>query len=346
MEKTETTYDVVIIGAGPAGLACATELSKSNLKVLVLEQKDIIGPKVCAGGLTRKDLDHIKIPEQILDVRFKNMTLHTPLIQTTIENDKDMICTIDREKFANWQLQELKNSKNVTIKTSCKVTGIDKEKVTIDNSSSFEYKYLIGADGSFSCVRRFLGIETKETAIAIQYIIPTEKYKELEFFFDSKLFKTWYAWIFPHEGYASIGCMCDPRFLSAKTLQQNFDKWLRKNDIDISEGKFEGYAINYGYRGYKFGNIFLAGDAAGLGSGLTGEGIYQAIVSGEEVVKTILDEKYEAPKIKELLETKRLQNQAMNAIIKMGPLRNLFFAALIPAVKNKRLVKQILERVA
>ncbi|MDD3190687.1 MAG: NAD(P)/FAD-dependent oxidoreductase [Candidatus Pacebacteria bacterium] len=346
MEEAKTNYDIVIIGAGPAGLACATELSKSDLKVLVLEQKDIIGPKVCAGGLTRKDLSHIKIPKQLLDVRFKKMTLHTPLAQTTIEDDNDMICTIDREKFANWQLQKLKDSANVTIKTNCKAIAIDKDKVTINDSFAINYKYLVGADGSFSAIRRFLKIETKETAIAIQYIIPTEKYKELEFFFDSKLFKAWYAWIFPHKGYVSIGCMCDPRNLSAKTLQQNFDKWLRKNEIDISKGKFEGYAINYDYRGYKFGNIFLAGDAAGLGSGLTGEGIYQAIISGEEVAKTILNEKYKAPKIKELLETKRLQNQAMSTLLKIGPLRNLFFAALVPAVKNKKLVKQILKRVA
>ncbi|MFA7169549.1 MAG: NAD(P)/FAD-dependent oxidoreductase [Candidatus Paceibacterota bacterium] len=346
MTNIEKSYDVVIIGAGPAGLACANELSRSNLKILILEQKKTIGPKVCAGGLTRKDLNHIKPPEELLDVKFKEMTLHTPLTGTTVKDDRDLICTVDREKFASWQLKKLANAYNVTIKRGCKVTRINKNKIITDDKTAYSYKYLIGADGSFSSVRRFLGIKTKDTAIAIQYIIPTDKYKELEFFFDSKLFKVWYAWIFPHQGYVSIGCMCDPRFLSAKTLQQNFYKWLRKNDIDISKGRFEGYAINYDYQGYKFGNIFLAGDAAGLASGLTGEGIYQAIISGKEVAKTVLDEKYETPEIEELLETKRLQNQAMNAIIKMGPLRNLFFAALVPAVKNKKLVKQILKRVA
>lgn len=343
MIQAEEYCDVIIIGAGPAALACAAELAKSNLRILILEQKDIIGPKICAGSLTRKDLNHIKIPEQLLDRRFTEMAFHSPLIGTTIKDNYDLISTIDRKKFADWQLQKLSNLSNVEIRTGHKVTAIDKEKVTVNDSFFVRYKFLVGADGSFSDVRRFLAVETKDTAVAIQYIIPTDKYEKLEFFFDSKLFGAWYTWIFPHDGYASIGCMCDPRDLSAKILQQNFDKWLRRNNIDVSKGKFEGYAINYDYRGYKFDNIFLAGDAAGLASGFTGEGIYQAIVSGEEVAKTILDESYEASGIKELLETKRVQNKLMKSLLKAGPLRNLCFAAIVIGTKNQKIAAQLIK---
>jgi len=52
MEK----YDVVIVGAGPAGLACAKELSKGSKTILLIEKNKIIGPKVCAGGLRKKVL--------------------------------------------------------------------------------------------------------------------------------------------------------------------------------------------------------------------------------------------------------------------------------------------------
>jgi heterodisulfide reductase subunit A-like polyferredoxin len=44
--------DVLIVGAGPAGLSCAKALGDSNLNVLVLEKNKIVGPKVCAGGIT------------------------------------------------------------------------------------------------------------------------------------------------------------------------------------------------------------------------------------------------------------------------------------------------------
>ena len=48
----EERYDVVIVGAGPAGLAAAIEISKAKINVLVLDRKQEIGcPKRCAEGL-------------------------------------------------------------------------------------------------------------------------------------------------------------------------------------------------------------------------------------------------------------------------------------------------------
>lgn len=63
-------YEVVIIGAGPAGLKCAEVLAKKGKKVLLLEKNSIFGDKTCAGGLTLKDLK-LGIPDKIIQ---KNLT--------------------------------------------------------------------------------------------------------------------------------------------------------------------------------------------------------------------------------------------------------------------------------
>ena len=47
------SFDVVIIGAGPAGLKCAETLGNSNKKVLLLEKNSKIGPKPCGGLMTQ-----------------------------------------------------------------------------------------------------------------------------------------------------------------------------------------------------------------------------------------------------------------------------------------------------
>ena len=70
-------YDTIIVGAGPAGLKCAEVLAKNGKEVIVFERKKIVGDKVCAGGLTVKDLN-IGIPEKLYQRKIKKIIVHTP----------------------------------------------------------------------------------------------------------------------------------------------------------------------------------------------------------------------------------------------------------------------------
>ncbi len=62
----------------------------------------------------------------------------------------------------------------------------------------------------------------------------------------------------------------------------------KKNYINTANFKLECRIINFDYRGFKFKNLFLAGDTAGLTSGFTGKGIYSAIISGQQIADDIL----------------------------------------------------------
>ena len=101
-------YEAVIIGAGPAGLKCAEILAKNNKKVLVLEKNAIIGDKVCAGGLTLKDLE-LGIPNKIIQRKFKKVILHTPLQDREIKLDKPFIATINRKDLGRWKKTRSRN---------------------------------------------------------------------------------------------------------------------------------------------------------------------------------------------------------------------------------------------
>ena len=266
-------FDVIIVGAGPGGLRCAEILANSDLKILLVEKNEIIGPKVCAGGLTNKCVDYFGIPDNLLDHKYKKIKLHIPSKSIFVESDNFFVYTIDRKNLGQWQLNKIKNFENVTIKTKARVIRITSNYIIVNNEEKLEYKFLIGADGSNSIVRKYLGLGINNLGITIQYIIPTDKYKNLELFFDSKLFHSWYLWIFPHKNYVSIGCGSNPKYLSAKKLKKNFMEWLQNNHIDITNAKLESHPINYDYKGLKFDNVFLVGDAAGLASNFTGEGI-------------------------------------------------------------------------
>lgn len=335
------SFDVVIVGAGPAGLNCAETLAKAGKSVLLLEQNKLIGPKVCAGGLQKRDVKYLKLPERLLGCRFNSITIHTPFNKDVITSDEPFVYTVERKDLGQWQLKNLKKT-DATVRTESRVTKIAKSHVVVNDSKKIGFKHLVGADGSSSIVRRHVGLKTRDLDIAIQYLIPTKRYKEMEVFLDSELFHSWYAWIFPHKDYVSIGCGSDPRFLPINRLKENFNRWLESNRIDVSEGEYQAHSLNFDFQGYRFKNVFLIGDAAGLVSGLTGEGIYQALISGEEIAKIIIDENYVSEKMKQLIAEKRLHNKILHFLEKSGRFRKAEYELLALLMKSKLIDRKLI----
>ena len=117
MEK----FDVVIVGGGPAGLICAERLSKTDLSVILLEKDSIFGDKVCAGGLTRKDLMVIDPPKDILAHIVHDTALHSPSRQSHAHTPVDpIVVTVDRKDLGSWQ-RSLLDGTSVQVRTNSKV---------------------------------------------------------------------------------------------------------------------------------------------------------------------------------------------------------------------------------
>lgn len=324
-------FDVVIIGAGPAGLKCAETLGGSNLKVLIVDKKKIIGPKVCGGLMTTRGIRYIN--HDVGENRFNQFIVHSRSRAVSIDISKSPLYTINRKDLGQFQVSRIKHYSNITLRSGTYVSEVDRSSI-IAGEKRISYKCLVGADGSSSIVRKFLGIDSKSVGIGMHYIVKTNQYKNIELFFDSKFFNAWYAWISPHDDYVSIGTGGDPRIMSGKRLLSNFHKWLDTNGINVSNAKFESQSLNYDYRGICFGNIFLIGDAAGLISGFTGEGIYPAMVSGEEVAKKILDNEYKIS-LDEILKKKKQQDLLSNTLVMMRFLRPLGHEMITFLLKSK-----------
>lgn len=87
--------------------------------------------------------------------------------------------------------------------------------------------------------------------------------------------------------------------------------------------------------GFHFGgNVHLVGDAAGVASGLTAEGIYAALITGEEVARQIGDRAYPAPKTCAWLRVKRAHDAIGRAWLST-PVRNAGFGMLATALRAR-----------
>ncbi|MDW7773110.1 MAG: NAD(P)/FAD-dependent oxidoreductase [Desulfobulbaceae bacterium] len=302
MEK----YDVIIIGGGPGGLCCANSLSRAGAKVVVLERKKTIGAKVCAGGITWDGLIP-KIPDNLIERAFKDQQIFTGRQSFCLRRKNPVIATVNRIRLGQWLTRQALQA-GADIRTGWYVRNLEKDRITATDAKGKTVRlgcgHLVGADGSASLVRRFLGIPTRRAGIGLNYQVPGY-HEHMEWHLNTGFFGNGYGWIFPHRETVSIGAYGPGTGTVPKKLQHNLIRWAGTRNFALAEEQGKAELINYDYRGYDFGTCWLVGDAAGFASGLTGEGIHPAIISGEAVAGKILDPAYPADEIRRLLNKKK-----------------------------------------
>lgn len=285
-------YHTIIIGAGPAGLSCATNLAKEGRQVLVIDKKRRIGPKICAGGIPYHALQHLNIPEDLLELSFPTQHVFTPKQRTKITSQLPIISTINREKLGQLMVSRAAKA-GATILPDTHVSKIGTNLIET-SKGTYTFQNLVGADGSNSLVRRFLKIPSTAVGVGVQYLVPG-KFSKMEWHFNPKKFGSGYAWIFPHKNSAYIGAYVERQEISAKLLKENLHEWAASHEISFKNCQPEAAIINFDFQGWHFGNIFLVGDAAGLASAITGEGMLPASISGVAAAKTILNPEHKDP---------------------------------------------------
>ncbi len=301
--------EIVVVGAGPAGLRAAQVLATAGREVLVVERHQRIGPKTCAGGLTIKavqELEALGLPSHVGRTAIAGLSFfgERPIPLTAAPG---VVRTVSRAVLGSFQERWARDA-GAELLTNVSATDFNLETRTLRlNDRLLRYTNLIGADGSASRVRRALGLPLRRNVFAGEFNVRDLSADDLQVMFDSEVLGPGYFWIFPHTDYVSFGAGGPIALLRPAKVRPYIERRAARMGIDLSATAFEGATIETDYRGLSFGRgVFLAGDAAGLASGLTGEGIYAALVSGEEVARGILEPGYRAVKTLAWLRLKRL----------------------------------------
>lgn len=293
-----STWDIIVVGAGPGGATAARGLSKAGLRVLLLEKEKIPRYKPCGGGLTAKVRD-------VLDVDF-SPTIEDTIDQVSVAYGAERIrvnpvtawCVM-RDKF-DMLLTEHAIRAGAEFRDASPVSGVTFDEKGVDvetHGAKLRAKIVVGADGANGIVRRAANIPAyRDMAVALEAEMeaPSTALEEWRgvMHLDFGAIPWGYGWIFPKAEHLSVGVGVFLRMQKAPDLRAGLVRYVRSEMSlrDAKEKLTRGHRIPIGGRfsTYHAARAVLVGDAAGVVDPFTAEGIYYAIQSGQIAAEEIV----------------------------------------------------------
>lgn len=325
-------YDVIIVGAGPAGCACAYQLSGKGLKIAVVEKGAFPKDKICGDGLSPDVLNQLKTMGLQLYKTFESdlekchsegIRIVAPNASTTdisllqFSEDTTPLYISKRIDFDQFLYDQIKNLPDVDIFLNHPVVEIQYEEDSVcikTDARTFNGQMVLGADGAHSRVKKHLSNNKFEKqhhyAGLRQYFENVDglfqNYIELHFYDD---LLPGYFWIFPlADNRANVGViMLSDDISKYKINLKEKLKELINHHPELSKRfskakpleNIKGFGLPIGSkkRALSGDRFLLLGDAADLIFPFTGEGIVNAIrcgrVAAEHVLKGMEQQRFD-----------------------------------------------------
>ncbi|NOU10905.1 MAG: geranylgeranyl reductase family protein [Nitrospira sp.] len=303
------TYDVIVVGSGPAGACAAWGLAKAGVAVAVIEKAAQPRYKTCGGGIVGRAMQALP-----LDVRHViEQECHTAQLgflraglSFTTHRPTPIISMTMRDQF-DYALLSAGQAAGAVVHQQCAVESVSLhgDFVTVaTNRGTMKTKFVIAADGALSTVARTMGMADGRVLIpALEYEV-TVPPDQLDRFqntarFDFDLLPHGYAWTFPKRQHLSIGVLSTRQ--RGSDLKSSIARYL---DVlgcgSVTRVERHGFVIPIRPRRGPFVDkrTLLVGDAAGFADPVTGEGISFAIRSGLMAAQSLIDGRFEEASVR------------------------------------------------
>jgi len=289
---------IAIIGAGPAGCELARRLS-SKYEIFLIDRNSFPRNKPCGGILIEESVEFLKdlSPPQEIFSKPKELNLIYRDLDNSLEFKQDRgFCNVDRKEFDFW-LFKLATSKSNVKFTRGAVNNISFDgnfSVLVENNKkviTIKSDIVVDASGAYSITKK-LNFPKEDIYVGVQFELrKDEQFKEFFYIFADSI-SDYYSWIIPKKDMLLVGSC----FNKGKT-QDNIEKMKSilssKIGINFEGGKLQVAPIIRPLTGSNIqlikDNFFIIGEAAGLVSPSTGEGISYALRSAKACAEAIND---------------------------------------------------------
>lgn len=280
-------YDVVVVGAGPAGSMTAKYAQANGARVLMIEEHSSIGePVQCSGIISVRAYKECEVPDSLNKRGVRGANVHAPNGRTiAIDGKTTMAYVIDRRELDRaMALEAIRTGVESRVKT--RFTNFEREGThivvkAISHGEPIEIKtnVLVGADGVQSSVGRAAGIgRVKKVITGVQ----SEAYVELDggdfvdVFVGREIAPGFFAWIIPtKDNTVRIGLCSNERsvdrlsLLMKRAFPHNRPPLMNFFTGSIPLGPPESTVTD---------GVMIVGDAAGQAKPTSGGGVYTSAV--------------------------------------------------------------------
>lgn len=325
----KNTPRLLIIGAGPAGAACALELANKGIPSVLLDKATFPRDKICGDALSGKVLAYLKRINPLWMNELENADLYTPShgINFFAPSGKNLRLKFNplraddlnkapgyvatRFNFDNWLIDKVKQHSLIDFRAGVEIRKYEfKNEHWIAESTKgeqFTADLVIACDGAYSHFAKSIGhlaTEPKHNCFGIRAYYKNIQFSDTENFIELHFIKDLlpgYFWIFRlpnNEFNVGIGLRADIVEKRKVKLKKKLEEIIETNPNiaprfkhaeKIGEVKLWGLPLGSKKRKLYGNRFLLCGDAAMLIDPFSGEGIGNALCSGYTAAHTIIE---------------------------------------------------------